>query len=330
MINIITEKSILEMPIDTATEGRIQGLLGVHTSPFHADDVFAVAALAIIWPNFQVVQTRNPVVLARCEIVVDVGGVYDPDILRFDHHQKGGAGTRNNHVPYASIGLIWKHFALKIISTIVPANKLLDVKRVAAAVDRSLIQSLDAIDNGYNGPGENVYTVSRAISSYNPAWNDDQPPQVWEVQFAEAVQMARTILWNEIRRQAADVAAITTIEEALENRAHDHLLILDRFMPWQNTVLSSENADDVEFVIFPDKGGDYRLVTVPISKDDMFTPRKPLPASWAGLEGAALEQACGVEGATFCHNGRFVAGAKNYIGVLQMSLKAHEEGLVPS
>jgi uncharacterized UPF0160 family protein len=42
--------------------------------------------------------------------ILDVGDIYNPDQFRFDHHQAGGAGKRENDISYASCGLIWKHF----------------------------------------------------------------------------------------------------------------------------------------------------------------------------------------------------------------------------
>ena len=33
-------------------------------------------------------RTRDPAVLNTCDIVVDVGAVFDPDKKRFDHHQR--------------------------------------------------------------------------------------------------------------------------------------------------------------------------------------------------------------------------------------------------
>ena len=35
------------------------------------------------------VRTRDPAVLADLDIIVDVGGVYDPETHRYDHHQRG-------------------------------------------------------------------------------------------------------------------------------------------------------------------------------------------------------------------------------------------------
>ena len=36
----------------------------------------------------RIVRTRDPVKLEPCDIVVDVGGVYDPNTQRYDHHQR--------------------------------------------------------------------------------------------------------------------------------------------------------------------------------------------------------------------------------------------------
>ena len=36
----------------------------------------------------EVVRTRDPQRLAQCDVVVDVGGEYDPERHRYDHHQR--------------------------------------------------------------------------------------------------------------------------------------------------------------------------------------------------------------------------------------------------
>jgi hypothetical protein len=36
-----------------------------------------------------IVRSRDAEVLKDCDVVIDVGGVYEPDNNRFDHHQRG-------------------------------------------------------------------------------------------------------------------------------------------------------------------------------------------------------------------------------------------------
>jgi uncharacterized UPF0160 family protein len=56
------------------------------------------------------IRTRDPSKLQECTVVVDVGGIYDEKIQRFDHHQKGfdevfGHGFNTK---LSSAGLIYK------------------------------------------------------------------------------------------------------------------------------------------------------------------------------------------------------------------------------
>lgn len=36
----------------------------------------------------EIIRTRDPALLAECDIVVDVGGEFDPKKHRYDHHQR--------------------------------------------------------------------------------------------------------------------------------------------------------------------------------------------------------------------------------------------------
>jgi len=77
--------------------------IATHNGNFHADDVFSVAALKCIYPSIKLIRTRDLELIGQADIVLDVGGVYDPDAGRFDHHQRGGAGERENGIPYSSL-----------------------------------------------------------------------------------------------------------------------------------------------------------------------------------------------------------------------------------
>jgi len=63
-----------------------------HSGNFHADDIFAVATIALILDRdgekYEITRTRDESVIATGDYVVDVGGEHDPEIDHFDHHQK--------------------------------------------------------------------------------------------------------------------------------------------------------------------------------------------------------------------------------------------------
>ena len=79
-----------------------------HNGNFHADDVFSIAVLKHVLPTFKLVRTRDKALIESADYVIDVGGEYDPETNRFDHHQRGGAGERENGIPFSSFGLVWK------------------------------------------------------------------------------------------------------------------------------------------------------------------------------------------------------------------------------
>src|SRR5579863_9180565 len=91
--------------------------VATHSGVFHADDVIAYLILRragqIDGIPGHFVRTRDQSIIDAADIVFDVGAVYDPDKGRYDHHQRGGAGTRSNGVPYAAAGLIWRHFGIR-------------------------------------------------------------------------------------------------------------------------------------------------------------------------------------------------------------------------
>lgn len=65
-------------------------VIGTHDGKFHCDEVLACAMLRLL-PEYKdavVKRSRDPIVLEACDIVVDVGGVFDPQAHRYDHHQR--------------------------------------------------------------------------------------------------------------------------------------------------------------------------------------------------------------------------------------------------
>ncbi|MCP5078559.1 MAG: MYG1 family protein, partial [Psychromonas sp.] len=50
-----------------------------HDGNFHADDVFSIAALKCVFPSFNLIRTRDAEIIKQGDIVLDVGGEYDPE-----------------------------------------------------------------------------------------------------------------------------------------------------------------------------------------------------------------------------------------------------------
>src|SRR3989344_9449703 len=112
-----------------------------HDGSFHADDIFAAAAISMMLEkegkSFEIIRTRDPEVINTGnkdeKYVFDVGGVYDEEKNLFDHHQKGGAGKGPHNIDYSSLGLVWKKFGSEIAGGDKPA-KIIE-KRLRARMD---------------------------------------------------------------------------------------------------------------------------------------------------------------------------------------------------
>ena len=76
-----------------------------HSEEFHTDDVFATALLLHIFPDAEVIRSRNETIITTGDIVYDVGKLYDPSRERYDHHQEQ-ADRRDNGIIYSSFGLL--------------------------------------------------------------------------------------------------------------------------------------------------------------------------------------------------------------------------------
>ena len=275
-----------------------------HNGNFHADDVFSVAALKSIFSSFTLIRTRDLEIIAKADIVIDVGGEYDAETGRFDHHQRGGAGERENGIPYSSFGLIWQKYGLDICQ----GNQ-----DVANALDAGLVSSIDAIDCGHvKGVPEGI-SLSQTISMFNPTWQEDSH---FDSCFDEAVNFATRVLTRFIAAANGGISAKTIVANAIDNAQDPRVIVLEKYTPWKTTVHAISNK--ALYMIYPSGTGQWRIQTVPVEPGS-FEDRKPLPKEWAGLSDAALQDKTGIDDAMFCHNGLFIAGAETFEGTMKMA-----------
>lgn len=287
-----------------------------HNGVFHADDAFGVAALSIIY-NVEIVRTRGLTEINSADIVLDVGEIHNPSIGRFDHHQKGGAGKRPNNVPFASAGLVWLFYGPIICREVLGEYYDIDTKKVSDLVDDTLFMGIDARDNGiktHHGLNHaNPYTVSDMISAFNPNWYDQQN---YDEPFQRAVEFAKTILVNEIRRSAGQILAEAQLTKMIEPQKGNRIIILEHFVPWSSLIPVKE--PQCLYVVYPDVSGTWRVQATPngVGKDS-FELKAPLPSNWRGLKPEELRKTTSCEDAIFCHNSGFIMGTKTREGAVQ-------------
>ncbi|PIQ92766.1 MAG: metal-dependent hydrolase [Parcubacteria group bacterium CG11_big_fil_rev_8_21_14_0_20_39_22] len=288
--------------------------VATHNGKFHPDDVCAVAVLSIFHNgNIEVLRTRDSKIVVNADMVVDVGGIYDTGSGRFDHHQQGGAGVRENGIPYASFGLVWKEYGPKLCD----ANM-----EVVNKIDEEIVGPIDANDNGIDNPcvetgGLTPLSFGGAISLFNSIWKEKDGAQ--DSNFLKAVDFAKSVIERAIEKGKAGSEASTLVKDAYQTSSDKRIIELDARYPWKEAL--SEYPEPL-FVILPDElNNNWRAIAVP-KEPHSFACRKPFPQSWAGKSDEELQKETGVEDATFCHNGRFIVVAKSKEGVISLVKKA--------
>lgn len=285
--------------------------IATHDGKFHADDVFAVAFLLLLEKEATVTRTRDGKEIGTADIVVDVGGVYDEAGNRFDHHQKGGAGVRQNGIPYASFGLVWKKYGKELCQT----------EEVAHRVEQVLVVSVDANDNGVDlslptTSGVSSYELADVVRAYIPTWLETVATDM-DTSFGTAVSFAKQLINREIRRAEATIAGQRKVTEAYESSSDKRLVILEGDYSWKDILAA---YPEPLYVVHP-QGDTWRVYAVR-DNPHQFVNRKDLPEGWAGLREEELRKVAGVPDAVFCHRNRFMAVARSREGALALAQKA--------
>jgi uncharacterized UPF0160 family protein len=289
-----------------------------HDGSFHSDDIFACATLCLMLEKngekFEIIRTRDSEIIRTGDYVFDIGGIYNAEQNRFDHHQKGGAGKRNE-IEYASFGLVWKKFGIEICGN----------QKVVDMIDKKLAMPIDAFDNGidlYKSNFENIlpYTLQDVLSIFSPTSLEDMKK---DDQFLKALSWGKEILQREIKK-ATDQIEISKIICDFYNESKDkRLIVIDkpkvsRFEIWD----ALQNFPEPLFIIYGDNK-DWSVVAMRKEKNS-FGNRKDFPESWGGVWREDLQKITGVSDALFCHKDLFLSGAKSKEGAIKLAQIAVE------
>lgn len=304
-------------------------IIATHSGKFHADDVWAVMVLDLVFPRCELVRTRDAARIAEADFAVDVGGVWEPKTGRFDHHQKGFAGARPSGVLYASAGLVWREHGARCVAMLAQkhAGHALsdkDAQDIAHAIDSDVVQYLDMSDTGTarNAPGG--YGLSAVVSGFNLNWLDEQQAGGAEAtealrqqKFLRAMEFMADVLVNQVRYRVGSMLAAALVRAGKRLEGGRLLFLENAALPWSSIV--RKEMPEVLFVVSHSIAENRCMLHTVPATPDTFEARRDLPAAWAGLQGAELAAVCGVADAIFCHNGLFIAAAGSLEGALQMA-----------
>ena len=283
--------------------------LGTHSGKFHADDVMATAILNLLLGDTKVTRTRDENILKTLDFVYDIG------FGEFDHHQLDKE-IRENNIPYAACGLVWREFGPKVIQKFNSEFDENDISTIFDCVDKNLVQGIDATDNGIDIKSEiKVTSISDIIQGFNPTWDSDDSK---DEAFEEAVRYATEVIKRIISSQVSVIKARGIVDEAFQNRNIKEIMVLKTGCPWLKQLLKIDENNEVLFVISPnDNNAEYKIQTVK-KTSDTFEARKDLLESIRGKSSEEINSILKIDDAIFCHKAGFIASAKSLESVLKI------------
>lgn len=289
-----------------------------HDGAFHADDLFATAVLSILNKgNIKIIRTRDPKIFKKADYLYDVGGESDLENNKFDHHQKGGGGKRENGIPYAAFGLVWKKYGAQICGSL----------DVAKYIENKIVCSVDAIDVGFDISKPLVkdihdYSASSIFLSDAPTWkeNNNDADKIFKMQVKKIIPL----LIREIKVAKDDIEGINSLIEFYNKSKDKRIVIAENDFPRYLLQDTLSKLPEPIYLVYPSsKSSTWKVEAIKKSPETMES-RKPFPEFWRGfLNGdPKSEEVIGVSGVIFTHPTGFYAQVKNKEGAIKLAEKA--------
>jgi len=327
--------------------------VAVHDGVFHADEVFAIAGLSYLY-DINLIRSRDESRLIEADMRVDVGGKYNHNTRDYDHHMAGFNERHEspNKFRYddgpkrSGIGLVFLHYGKDIIRAVlketIPHENPNDteIEEIWKNLDRGLIATIDCIDNGeqdYFRFRECPYTsanITRFIAMFNPS-GDNQTPDIQQIQFYKAVDIAKSYLSKEITATAENVLAVKYFEDMVKNMKDEDagILIMDKFIPWGYAYSRIGNiADGIQMIVYPNMSGTWMCQTpkyyytrhkhyFPDTLQDGKKRRyiSQAPEEICGLRDEELVSITKVPDAVFVHSSGHLGAARTKDGAIRLA-----------
>lgn len=269
-----------------------------HSQQFHIDELIAIALLDVyvFQGKYEVVRTRDEKILAEARknpeaFVIDVGGVYDPDMLNFDHHQNDDKLRWADGLPYSSCGLVWKWLRETKKLHQHMNDETMDI------IENDLVRRVDKHDNGLEKMSELILLIM-----YNRKPDD---PKAQDRQFKMASRAAKDYFINYYSYVRGNIKAEKEIVKAIKkSEVHQDIVVCESNI--KDASKRVAQLTDKKMVIYPHSNGMWAIKTVPSDPRNDFSQKCPAPKEWLGLKEKELETASGIQGLYFCHKGGFL------------------------
>lgn len=293
-----------------------------HSGQFHADDIFSTALVTLYFKNKEpktkltCKRSLKPEDIAKADIVYDIGGIYNPKKLRFDHHQNDASLVREDGIPYAAFGLVFKHFGPELISLLTGEKNKKAIAEIFEIVEKKMVRHIDAMDNGTSTYKQaftdtDVFTVDNYFQMCKFVAGVEDMKKIDKIFFdlvKYSIPMVENVIHYAANMQKEKALAVKMYAKAKDKR----VIICDRFYSF-----NFNKFPEPLLVVYPDLRNNWSAKNV-TTGEDAYDARFYFPKSWRGLVDAELEKVTGVEGSKFCHKSGFLIVNKTKEGLMKM------------
>ena len=258
-----------------------------HNGIFHADELLACSLLCIAYgrDNVGIIRSRDNKVLEvatnnKETWVVDVGNIYDPSMLNFDHHMRDFDVTNSFGNKLSSFGLVVEELLRRDFFNEVKESLL------------KFSNKVDMLDNGVKKAEDLLF-----LSVFN-SYSDNEV-----INFYAALETATSYLLSLINQWKEERIINMRLNDSLGNMTEDGIIYNTDYIP----VDERANAiPEAKLVIYKSKAGVFNIQSVNVGETKDFSVRCPAPNKWLGLRDEELVRASGGLPLTFCHVGEFL------------------------
>lgn len=238
--------------------------------------------------------------------------IYDIGRGKFDHHQSD-AKTRPDYVDtkgfpikLCGFGLLCEEYLTKYLERYLKVHEIenVAVSDVHDIFIHDFVVSVDAHDNGQKIQGIQN-NISGLITRCNPTWDSEQD---YDARFEYACGIAENVFDNELNLAISKAKAIPVVKEAIRIAVENNkqYCVFDRYIPSQEIILASEEANGILYIIYPSNYnvGEWVIQTLP-KELGSYSSRKAFPKHlWGAPRHELIKQNW-----TFVHNTGFIAAA---------------------
>lgn len=297
--------------------------VGTHDGRMHADDVLSVALIKThIEPakKVTVVRSRNPEMLSKCDIIVDVGNGF-PELegkLIFDHH--GKTETYPNGIRKCSCAMLldWM-FSNTSKSMTNWYNYLLE----------EWVYGLSAADCGQNAQSYSVKpNAHNFITLMNPTFVEEENNELQNSMFKKAVEMYSVILDRYYQGYNASRNIISYFENDIVRYQGNGIVVLptydylNRIFEYNKAV--PDNKKIIVAVTFSMKYGKYEVNCIPRNCTSELTYITH-PQEWRNKRSEELNHLTGQVGMFMCHQNGKMSLHSTYASAFNIATMLYKE-----